>query len=392
MRRPLKVLFLGKDATRGGGQRVLSYVVKYLDKERFTPIILLPVGGDLLPEYEKYADTYVFPAGRFVQWGLRLFPIRRRVERIRSYFWINKLVKKLQPDILVRWYHYDIFQFHAIDKFDIPSIQIAFQRGAQCALRLPDNYHKQLISRSSLFLAEGKGSREYIHDCWGISYDRIATVCIGIDLSIRDAQLKNARMTRADVGLPEDALVITTLGSLIFLKGADLWVRMAKELLERYPEKNLYFLWVGGRPHQFQLVYGHSVLKLVQELGIEDRVLFLGDQPHVYPYLALSDIYVQPSRDDAFPHATLEAMAVGKPVVATPQGIGLEDYAQHALIRVDDVSARGLSEGVSLLIENPELRQDLGKKGLQLIRERFDVIQSVRLLEDVMENFYASQT
>ena len=48
---PLRIAFLGKSASRGGSQRELSYIVKYLDKERFEPMVLLPEGGDLVGRF-----------------------------------------------------------------------------------------------------------------------------------------------------------------------------------------------------------------------------------------------------------------------------------------------------------------------------------------------------
>ena len=388
IKQPIKVLFLGKDATRGGGQRMLSHVVKYLDKEKFTPMVMLPTGGDLLTEYRRYAETHVYSPSRFssTRWMRRLSSLTRRIERRRSRAWALELVQQFKPDILVRWYHYDIPQFHAIDQFVLPCIQITFQRGSQCAHTLKDKYLRQLIDRTSLFISEGVGPRGYIHDCWGIPYEMIATVRTGIDLSIRDEQLRSHHLvTRVDLGIPDDALLIATSGSLLFLKGVELWVQAAHRLIERHQNKNIYFMWIGGGPQHFRSVYGQAVIKLVRELGLEKRVIFTGDQPQVYPFLALCDIYVQPSRDDAFPHAALEAMALGKPVVATPQGIALEDYAQNVLIRVDDVSPKGLADGISLLVENARLRQELGEAGLRLIQSHFDVVESVRRIEQIIE-------
>ena len=107
-------------------------------------------------------------------------------------------------------------------------------------------------------------------------------------------------------------------------------------------------------------------MNLVSEYGLTDDVIFAGDQQHVYPYLDACDIYVQPSRDDAFPHATLEAMAVGKPVVAFPEGVAREPYARDALVRVDEFSPEALADGVAKLIDSPGLRQKLGQAGLEV--------------------------
>ena len=61
MKQKIRVAFLGKGATRGGSQRELSYMVRYLDKERFEPMVLLREGGDLLSEFESSAPTHVYP-------------------------------------------------------------------------------------------------------------------------------------------------------------------------------------------------------------------------------------------------------------------------------------------------------------------------------------------
>ena len=102
------------------------------------------------------------------------------------------------------------------------------------------------------------------------------------------------------------------------------------------------------------------------------------------PYLDACDIYVQPSRDDAFPHATLEAMAVGKPVVAFPEGVATEPYARDALVRVDEFSAEALADGVAKLIDSPDLRHRLGQAGLEVIQTHFDVAESVRRFEEIL--------
>ena len=58
--KPIRVAFLGKSASRGGSQRELSCIVKYLDKSRFEPMVLLPEGGDLLDDFKRGAATHVY--------------------------------------------------------------------------------------------------------------------------------------------------------------------------------------------------------------------------------------------------------------------------------------------------------------------------------------------
>jgi glycosyltransferase involved in cell wall biosynthesis len=403
MNRPdqIRVLFLGKDASRGGGQRIQEYLLRFMDPQRFQSKILLSNAGPLLANYRRYAETHVYvePEGdRLARWWRHLLGHRRGPESVRVWLrhradgraaqrrsvWVEQIVRQFQPHLVVRNYLYPNRLYDVIDSLGVPSVQHVFQCGSQIAWRSDDEL-RQVVARTRQFICEGRGARDYVVRCWGVQPDAISTVCVGIDLARRDEEMNApGRVTRADLGIPPDALVIGTAGSILFLKGVDLWVEAAAILRARYPERPLKFIWVGGAEWQFNTLYGSSVRRLAHTLGLSDDLLFVGDQSSVYPYLDLCDIYVQPSRDDAYPHATLEAMALGKPVVASPQGVALEDYAHDALIHVEAASAQRLADGVSRLIQDPVERARLGQASLSLVRERFAVEDSVRRYEEIL--------
>lgn len=397
--KPIRVAFLGKGATRGGSQRELSYMVRYLDKDRFQATVLLREGGDLLSEFESSAPTHVYPEtgataparaqNPFIQFLGRGpsktsgNPLSGREEIERE--WALKLVSAFRPDVIVRQYHFPIPQFDLVETLKIPSVQSVLLYGAGFA-QMSDDEVRRFIKRSAIFVCPGKKVRDYLHGCWGVPLHRIATNCIGLDLTIRDEQMRYpGRLRRADIGLEEDSVVVATSGSFHYLKGVDIWVETAALLRDRYPAGKLKFMWIGGSEGQRRhSLYGSAVMSLVSEYGLTDDVIFAGDQRYVYPYLDACDIYVQPSRDDAFPHATLEAMAVSKPVVAFPEGVAREPYAQHALVRVDEYSPEALADGVSKLIESPGLRQKLGQLASQVVETHFNVAESVRRFEEIL--------
>jgi glycosyltransferase involved in cell wall biosynthesis len=395
---PIRIAFLGKSATRGGSQRELSYIVKYLDKDRFQATILLPEGGDLLGDFERSAATHVYsesnPAQEQTQNQL-LQLLRQKAHKespsqlssraAHKGNWALELINAFQPNVIVRQYHFPIPHFGPIETLDIPSVQSVLLYGAAFA-QLGDDDLRRLIKRSATFVCPGKKVRDYVHGCWGVPSDRIATICIGLDLTIRDEQMNHPdRLRRADIGLEKDTLVVATSGSFHYLKGADVWVEAAALLRARYPAKKLKFIWIGGSEGQRRLtLYGSAVMSLVHEYGLTDDIIFTGDQQYIYPYLDACDIYVQPSRDDAFPHATLEAMAMCKPVVSFAEGVAREPYAQDALVRVDDFSAEALADGVARLIDTPSQRHKLGQAGLEVIRTHFDIAASVRRFEEIL--------
>ena len=406
----IRVAFLGKNASRGGTMRITSYLLKCLDKERFHPLILMPTGGDLVNEYRRHAQVDIYEqslppsimsnlcrragsalldrtlshpkAPQFAR-DAQVSRTARRFAQKQS-FWVQDRLREFQPHLIVRTYNMPMPMFDEISTPSIPQIQQFTLSGANLNCMSAFDMER-IFARSTAFICEGVGVRDELHRCWGVPLDRIHTVCLGIDLTLRDEQLQEVdRPRRASLQISDDALVIGAMGAWYYSKGVDLWIEAAALLRARYAGRELKFLWIGGRTHERQSVYGRSILNLIEEHGLQEDVIIVGDQLHVYPYLDMCDIFVQPSRTDAFPHATLEAMAVGKPVIAFPQGVALEDYAQNALVRVGEISPDALAEGIASLIDHSGLRDRLGQSGLRLVTERLDLAESVRCYERIL--------
>jgi glycosyltransferase involved in cell wall biosynthesis len=406
IREPIRVLFLGKNTSRGGSMRVLSYILKFMDKKKFSPFVIVEIGGDLLADYRNYSTTYVYSESvcyavlkvvrkivknRWFPAIFRVFvePVRLLLERLLKRQWIHSKIRACRPDLMVYCYHGNIQLFEMVKNNTIPSVQNIHLYGLALN-RLGDIEINKIVNRADHFICEGKNVRDYAHDCLGIQPERTSTVCIGIDLSIREKQLSRSnRVQRSDLGLNDTDLVISACGPINYHKGVYIWLKAAKILLVRHSSDSLKFLWIGGTAKQMKSVYGRSVRRLCEELQLNSQVIFLGDQSFVYPYLNMCDIYVQPSRDDAFPHAILEAMAISKPSVSFRQGIAVEDYAQGALICVDITSPEALAAGVSELIENPKLRRKFGNSARNLIHERFEVTETVRAYQNVLSEVVA---
>ena len=103
--------------------------------------------------------------------------------------------------------------------------------------------------------------------------------------------------------------------------------------------------------------------------------------------LRKADIFVQPSIDDAYPHAIMEAMLLGKPSICFPVGIGLEECAKDSVFVVNEISYQALAQAMMFLIENPDARERLAKNSQQLIKERFDMKESVAQYWDILQDF-----
>jgi len=201
----------------------------------------------------------------------------------------------------------------------------------------------------------------------GLPEDKLQAIANGVDVErFREAQpsLKSGS-SKANESL------VGFVGRLVPGKGADILLRAAPRVFSRHP--NSRFVLVGDGPLRQELE------SLAERLGVADRVLFTGlreDMPQIY---ASIDLLVLPSLCEAMPMCVLEAMAAGKPVIATrvgavPQLIDQDETG--VLIEPGDVA--GLSSAVLQLLDDPERARCLGAKGQARTIEQFSADSMAR--------------
>lgn len=140
----------------------------------------------------------------------------------------------------------------------------------------------------------------------GIPRDKITLHRTGLDADL--FRPYDRRMCRDQLGLPRDKPVLATVGALIPRKGQ----RFAIEALAQLPDA---ILLIAGKGEDDEMLMG-----LAKDLGLADRVRFLGPMPHAELPVLLNaaDVFVLPSSSEGLANAWVEALACGTPVVTTP--------------------------------------------------------------------------
>ncbi len=115
--------------------------------------------------------------------------------------------------------------------------------------------------------------------------------------------------------------------------------------------------------------------KLAQELGVVERVKFLGqvEPEEVSRYLSLATVFCRPSLSEGLGSVFLEAMAVGLPVVGTPVG-GIPDFLQDGETGLfcEPGNPKSIAAAIKRLLDNPALRERLAANGQKLVKEKYD--------------------
>lgn len=187
---------------------------------------------------------------------------------------------------------------------------------------------------------------------WGVAPDKVSTIFNGVDIE----RFKEATPTLRHEIAPQDHSLVGFVGRLVPGKGGELLLRAAQKVLAVH--RKTTFVLVGDGPSR------RGWETLATELGIGQHVTFAGvrdDMPGVYASL---DIVVLPSLIESMPMCLLEAMAAGKPVIATRVGaVPKLIIPEQTGLLFDSADVNGLATHILRLLEDPELACRLGQNG-----------------------------
>ena len=183
---------------------------------------------------------------------------------------------------------------------------------------------------------------------------------------------------RDELGIPPEAELVGTVAVLRPEKAVDVLIDAAALLSEVFP--HLRVLVAGSGPEEDRL------RTMVRERRLEDKVLLLGLRRDVADVLTALDVVAFSSDREGTPLAVMEAMAAGKPIVATRVG-GVPDLVEdgvHGLL-VPRRDPRALADSIARLLRDERLRSELGRRGRERQRREFDIDVTVRQVESLYE-------
>ena len=168
---------------------------------------------------------------------------------------------------------------------------------------------------------------------------------------------------REQLGIAADSLVIGMIANLRAVKDQASLIRAVALLRDRFPNVVLVLIG-GGDPASLQ--------REAEAQGVAQMVRLPGAWPNVPSAHWLFDVSVLSSVSEGFPNSLVEAMAAGRPVVATAVG-GIPDAVVHGEtgLLVPPRAPEQLAEALATLLESPALREQFGAAGLVRARERF---------------------
>lgn len=209
----------------------------------------------------------------------------------------------------------------------------------------------------------------------GMADSSVIVIHNGIDL--RKWMGQGEPVLKRELDIPEGGYLVGTVARITKEKDLTTFYRVARLVREKYP--NAMFVIVGDG-------YGDELEKARREvnvLALDGFIRFTGHRTDLIDVYSSFDLFLMTSKSEGLPNTLLEAMALMVPSVATAVG-GVPELVEHGrsgfLAEAGD--AEGLAEIVIRLLQNPDIRREIGKEGRKRIETRFSFETRVKRIEE----------
>ena len=248
--------------------------------------------------------------------------------------------------------------------------------------------HSITLGRAARVIAVSHAVKDRLMAQRLVNPERIVVIHNGIDTSkFLHADIQKRSELRRALNVPEDGILIGTVGEITPLKGHADFVRAAALVTKEL--SNCHFVIAG----MDSSTTGEHLKSLQQEIannGVEGIVSVRGWIEDLPSFYAALDVFVSASHSESFGLAIAEAMVSGKPVIATATDGAreiIEDEANGLLVPVADVQA--ISRSMIDLINHKELRASLGHSGRDRVQQNFSLEQMVDGSEELYQQALA---
>jgi D-inositol-3-phosphate glycosyltransferase len=240
-----------------------------------------------------------------------------RYDLLHAHYWLSGQVAAVAAE---RWGVPLVQSMHTLGK--VKNLALADGDCAEPAARIRGE--GEVVAAADRLVANTAQEARQLIELYGADPFRVETVNPGVDLSVFRPVAAAARVAvRRRLGLAPDAVVLVFAGRIQPLKGPDVVLRAAAELLRLHPAlaARLAVVFVGG-PSGSEVGAPGRLSGLAASLGMAGSVRFEAPcpQPELADWYRAADVVLVPSHSESFGLVALEAQACGTPVVAAAVG------------------------------------------------------------------------
>jgi glycosyltransferase involved in cell wall biosynthesis len=256
-----------------------------------------------------------------------------------------------------------------------PSVKLVFFQEMQSGINKRDLFHTWMYSKLALWITLTKKMKQEVITNTRVPAEKIRPIPIGSDMHHFDPQLYNRADSRDRFGIPQTKFVIGMLGRLDPQKGQEEFIRTMPSLLQQ--QSDLHFVIAGDESHGLD-GYKKYLMDLGKTLGVNHSLQFIPFTDEVPEFISALDMFVLPSHSETFGFVLVEAMAMGKPIVATDSG-GVPEIISDGItgLLIPPRNTSALTGAILQLIKDEKLRLYLSSEARSDAQKRFNIEQTV---------------
>lgn len=362
-----KILFVCYGLGVGGIEKCLVNLINKLDKGKYC-IDILPLN----PEYElknqiigeiNILDTFQYsfntttPFKTFIKENIFIF----KCKKIFKYFLFriyNKL--NLKPwllfkaidkkyDIAIAYSQNSFSPYYVIDKIKANKKYLWYHNGSYNKDKKNYKLDKLYYSKFNNIIAVSQDCKNNLDKY----FPEIKKNIIILSNVYNYKEIISKSKEKMKVKFDNKCLNVVTVGRLTKEKGADLAVKTCYQLIKQ--GYHIHWYWIGDG-NQFDVINNE-----VEKKNMIRHFTILGNDINPYSYMMNCDIYVQPSYYEAYCTTTIEARTLAKPIIVTDVGGMRDQFIDKKTCLIVPIDENEIFNAVKLLIENPNLRQELSE-------------------------------
>ena len=378
-----KILFISHDASRTGAPILLLRLIEQIKlSSDFEILILLKNGGELEQDFEELGKTF--------KWNYN-GKVESFVDRLK-----NKTFKKIGIKRLTRQekYHFELvdklekvdfifnntitnasllrnFSFEGKKVFSyFHELQMVTEMSAKA------NDVKYLAEISDKIFVPSLAVKKYLMENFNLGESKISLLKYIIP------KPKKETSSKSDFDLHNNKFLVGFGGTLHWRKGYEFLPLLAKYIVIDSKVNDIHFVWIGANKHSIEFMILKNDL---MRLNLFHFFTFIEPKKNIETTLSQLDIFVLPSREDAFPLIVLEASFYEVPCIYFSNAGGIGEFLENdAGIEVNYLDLKKMSQKIIELKTNENLRVSLGRRAKEKIVEYTD---GNKVLSDLLPFF-----
>lgn len=357
----------------GGVERYINMFLKNMDSSKYDNILVCSLDYD-----KKKYENFVY--------ALEYVDMKREINLksdLSAIVHIRKIIKKYNPDI-VYLHSSKAGAIGRIANLGLKNRSLYNPHGwafnMNCGFIKKKIYlyiEKLLAPLCTFIIAISDFEKDCAIENKVCKVDKIKVIYNGIDINEYEEKKKRFTLTREELGIPEDAYVIGTVGRLTEQKAPDTFIKAAKKIKDKYPKA--FFIMVGDGELK------GKVKEIINGSNLENSVLITGWVDEPMKYIELFDQAMLLSRWEGFGLVLPEYMIAGKPIIATDvDGIpNLINNDNGILVKMDAVNEIAVAS--ETIINDSEKCEFMIKKAEEVVRNKFNIKRVIEEFEKIYD-------